>query len=478
MKIAQELYDGLNLGVELGGVQGLITYMRTDSTRISSDARNETIKYIRKKYGDKFIPQEITVYKNSKAQDAHEAIRPSNVALSPDLLKNVLTSDQHKLYKLIWERFVASQMVCAVIDQVSTDIENNGYVFKNIVKYLKSPGYLTVYNHDEEEHSEDSEFENCGKFTMVSEGEVLMGSAIRESRHFTEPPSRYTEASLIKFMEENGIGRPSTYAPIISLIISRDYVRRDGKSLVGTQLGENITDFMKKYFPKIVDYEFTAMMESSLDSIANNDNTATSVLQTFYGDFSATVEKAESESSIKSDNKHMEYTGQTCPVCSKLMIYKNGRYGKFIACSDYPECKSSFALDANGLPIDKKKDDKTITSGYKCEICGGELVVRSGKFGEFYACIDFPRCRFTKNKFEKTGVSCPYCGKEILAKRLSPKSVVYNCTGYPDCKFSSWDEPLKEICPSCRGMLFLKKLSGKVVCKNSGCNFKREESEN
>ncbi len=475
MRVAQELYEGINVGSENGGVQGLITYMRTDSLRVSGEAQEAARAYISEKYGDKYNTREPRQYKSkSGIQDAHEAIRPSRVDLDPKKIKTYLSSDQYKLYKLIWERFTASQMRSAVLDTVSLDIENSGYIFKTGGYIIKSLGYLAVYDNGAGGEAFEAEDESLSKLPTVKENELLKSEKIEKEQHFTEPPARYTEASLIKFLEENGIGRPSTYAPIISIIIAREYVKRDGKSLVATPLGELTTDFMRKNFPEIIDYEFTASMESKLDSIEQGDNTIIGVISDFYKDFKEELSKAEKLDKQEKPELPAEESDVICERCGKKMIYKNGRFGKFLACPSYPECKNTKALDKDGKVKEFEPEIPTL-AGFKCEACGGEMVIRSGRYGSFYACSNYPTCTFTKQRVTETGVSCPKCSSMIVARHGKGKMLFYSCDKYPECDFSSWDMPLKEKCPECSGMLYYRKARKAVVCKEKSCGYKREE---
>ena len=476
MKVAQELYDGLNLGTQLGGVQGLITYMRTDSTRVSAVAQESCAAFIKEKYGDEYLPQAARSYKtNAAAQDAHEAIRPSNVYFTPKSIRKMLTNEQYKLYKLIWERFIASQMASAVLDTVSVEIDNGGYIFKTGGYVIKSKGYLTLYDYvsDDTKDPETEEF-NLASLPNVKKGEVLKVESVEANQHFTEPPARYTEASLIKFLEENGIGRPSTYAPIISIIISREYVKRDGKTLVATPLGEITTKFMREYFPEIIDYEFTATMEDKLDSIERNENSIHGVIKEFYGRFEEEL-KAVSKYGKKLEVEiPQEESDVLCDRCGSKMIYKNGRFGKFLACPNYPKCKCTKAIDKNGNVVEQETVAPEL-AGFKCEVCGGDMVVRSGRFGSFYACINYPECTFTKQKVTDTGASCPICSSRILARHGKGRTLFYSCERYPECDFSSWDMPLVEKCPDCGNTLFYRKSRKSVICKEKNCGYKREE---
>jgi DNA topoisomerase-1 len=471
MKIAQELYDGLNIGTENGGFQGLITYMRTDSTRIAKSAKEMAESYILENYGKAALPTAKRYYKTGEnSQDAHEAIRPSNVYLEPQKIKKYLSLEQYKLYKLIWERFVASQMQNAVIDTVTVDIQNGKYIFKTGGYMVKSRGYMAVYDNLDEQ-GEDGE--NLSKFPSVKDGDKLFVQDVSKEQHFTEPPPRYTEASLIKFLEENGIGRPSTYAPIISIIISREYVKRDGKALASTQLGEITTEFMKKNFPSIVDYEFTASMEDKLDSIENGNVSSEKVLSEFYDGFKSALEKSKGLKHVDISSTYEE-SDVVCDKCGAKMVYKSGRFGKFLACPSYPECKNTLPLDKNGN-IATKREVKVELAGFKCELCGSEMLVRNGAYGTFYACQNYPKCRFTKQKQTELSAKCPICSSRILVRHGRKNSLFYSCENYPKCDFSSWDMPLGEKCPDCGAPLYYRKSQKSAICKNKGCSFKREQ---
>lgn len=474
MKIAQELYDGLNLGSEFGGVQGLITYMRTDSLRIAASAQESAREFIKANYGDGALPKSPRVYKsNTASQDAHEAIRPSNVAIEPKAIRKMLTSDQYKLYKLIWERFVASQMESALLDTVTVEIENSGYIFKAGGYIVKSRGYMAIYDNFTDESDEDDV--NLAKLPTVKKSEELSPSNVKSEQHFTEPPARYTEASLIKFLEENGIGRPSTYVPIISIIISRNYVKREGKSLVATPLGELITNFMREHFPDIINYEFTANMESKLDSIECGDNSMLGIIEEFYGSFDKSLKIAES--SIKDTPKAapvFEESDVICDKCGSKMVYKEGRFGRFLACPNYPACRNTKAINKDGT-LAEPKEQKLELAGFKCELCGGEMVVRHGRYGEFYACANYPSCKFTKQKVTELDTPCPRCSAKVLARHTKGKSLFFSCERYPECDFSSWDMPLSEKCPECSEPLYYRKSKKLVICKNRACSYKREE---
>ena len=477
MRIAQELYEGLNLGAEFGGVQGLITYMRTDSLRISDVAQDSAREFIREHFGDESVPKSKRVFKgNANSQDAHEAIRPSNVYISPKKIRKMLTLDQYKLYRLIWERFVSSQMAAAVLDTVTVEIENSGYIFKTGGYVVQKQGYLALYVEDKsDEDNQEPDSVSLTKLPSVKEGQLLAVKNVIKEQHYTEPPARYTEASLIKFLEENGIGRPSTYAPIISIITSRDYVKREGKLLVGTPLGEVTTNFTKEYFPEIIDYEFTAQMEESLDSIARDENTIEGVISGFYHKFAQELKVAAKETKTKEKvTIPAEESDVVCDKCGAMMVYKKGRFGKFLACPNFPTCKNTKTLDKEGKPVES--DEKKVeVADFKCEVCGGDMVVRSGRYGSFYACANYPTCKFTKQKVVELEVPCPRCASKVVARHGRGKMLFYSCEKYPECDFSSWDMPLLEKCPDCGGGLFYRKSRKNVVCKNQSCGYKREE---
>ena len=475
MKVAQELYEGINIGAENGGVQGLITYMRTDSLRISAEASDAAKTFISDRFGKEYYPKTARAYKvKNGAQDAHEAIRPSNVAIEPAMVKKYLTSEQFKLYKLIWERFVASQMEAAELNTVVADFSAGGYIFRTSGYTVAFPGYMAIYEESEEEKKQkdgDEEMSNL-RLPDVCEGEKFEAKKIDPQKHFTEPPPRYTEASLIKFLEEKGIGRPSTYTPIITTILARNYVVRDGKALVPTPLGEVTTKLMKEKFPDIVDYKFTANMEDDLDSIEKGEKDMQKILGEFYEGFKRELETAEETISRDSYELPKEETDIICEKCGSKMIIKSGKFGKFAACPGYPKCR-------NTRPLTEKKEEeapqkKQIVADFKCEICGADMVQRTGRYGTFFACSRYPECKFTKQKTKELQVRCPECGGKILTKYGRNRTVFYSCENYPKCEFSSWDMPTEEKCPDCGKMLFRKKGKALLVCHEKSCGYKRE----
>lgn len=493
MKIAQELYEGINVGGENGGVQGLITYMRTDSLRISAEAQDAARAYIAEKFGDKYNTDEPRVFKSkSGIQDAHEAIRPSNVALEPQKIKQYLTADQFKLYRLIWARFVASQMESAELSTLTVDVECAGYVFRTGGYTVAFQGYMAVYEESAEEsissrRGADIEEQKNVKIPELSVGEALRTDYIDPTKHFTEPPPRYNEASLVKFLEEKGIGRPSTYAPIITTIIARNYVKRDKKMLVPTALGEITTKIMCENFARVVDYKFTADMEDKLDAIEKGEQSLVNVLSEFWGDFSSQLDVATDKLGNVNIEVPAEETDIICDKCGSRMVVKNGKFGKFAACPNFPKCRNTKPLvdnkvelmDAEEEKVEEKVEEKTekklvVAEDMKCEKCGGDMVLRNGKFGSFYACANYPACKFTKQRVKEVGVPCPKCGGKIVVRYSKSKTVFYGCENYPKCNFSSWDMPVEEKCPDCGKNLYVKK--GKqqmLVCHDEACGFSK-----
>lgn len=485
MKVAQELYEGVNLGAEFGGTQGLITYMRTDSLRVSEEAQTRARDFILEKYGKSFCPKNRRVYRTKAgAQDAHEAIRPVRVDLEPQKIRRVLSSDQYKLYKLIWERFIASQMESATLETVTADFACEKYLFRTSGYTVTFQGYMAVYEESEEEKpfnaDDPTEVKNI-RLPALEKGQSLSAGEVTPTKHFTEPPVRYNDASLIKTMEEQGLGRPSTYATIISTILARGYVKREGKAFVPTPLGEVTNKLMKEYFSSVVDYKFTAEMENELDGIENGQETMEDVLERFWKDFSKQLKEAEEKIGDKTIEIPPEETDIICEKCGSRMIVRNGRFGKFAACPNYPTCRNTKPLTAAKPETEEveepKKEEKKapqIVPDMKCEKCGADMILRTGKFGSFYACSRYPECNFTKARMRDTGVLCPKCGAKVVTKFGRKHTVFYSCERYPKCDFSSWDMPTDQLCPQCGGMLFRKKGKNLLVCHNESCGYSQE----
>lgn len=414
MKVAQELYEGINLP-DLGAV-GLITYMRTDSLRISDEALSAAHDYIQRTYGENYaLAKPRTFRSKSNAQDGHEAIRPTMIDLAPAKIKESLSSDQYKLYKLVWERFIASQMAACVQDTVSTGITAGEHLFKASGFSVRFDGYTRLYT-----EAVDNEEEQETNLPRLEEGEHLTLKELKPNQHFTQPPPRYTEATLIRELEENGIGRPSTYAPTLSTILQRGYVEREGKALKPTIVGETVTRLMKEQFGKIVDVKFTAEMEQELDEVEAGKTEWVGMMHHFYDDFTDMLQSAE---------KNMEGTKMKIP------------------------------------------DEET---DIVCELCGRKMVVRHGKYGKFLACPGFPECKNTKTLQQETPGSCPRCGKKVLAKKSKTGRTYYGCEDNPKCGFMTWDIPLAEKCPQCGSSLF--KTTGRVKmihCLKEGCGYEK-----
>ncbi len=409
MQIAQQLYEGVE--VKGHGTIGLVSYIRTDSTRISEEARAAAKEYITEKFGADYYGGIIYVNKNKDAQDAHEAIRPSNVALDPESIKDSLTTDQYKLYSLIWSRFVASQMTNAEYFGVTADIENGQCIFRATGSKLTFDGFLKVYSM--------SDIDEDKMLPDLKEGQKLKAEKIRGEQSFTQPPARFTEASLVKTLEELNIGRPSTYAPIVATLTDRRYIKKEGKSLKPTDLGFTVTNLLSEYFKEIVDVGFTAEMEDKLDEVGVSISDWKQILRDFYGDFEKELKEAD-ENIEKMDDE--EITDIKCELCGKYMVKKHGRYGEFLACSGYPECKN------------------------------------------------------TKPVVKEIGVDCPKCGKPIVEKRSRRGRIFYGCSGYPECDNSYWNKPVNKKCPKCGALLTEKKTKSfeGLVCSNSECGYKEK----
>ena len=464
MQIAQKLYEGIDIGSD--GPVGLITYMRTDSVRISEDAQSAAKDFILNNYGEKYYPKTANNYvkKSKNVQDAHEAIRPSYVDKTPDSIKQYLTNEQYQLYKLIWSKFVASQMENASVKNTTIDIEADECLFKTGMSKIIFDGYLKVYNDDEEEK------ENSSKLPDLKEGDSLKLKEILPKQHFTSPPPRYTEASLVKALEEHGIGRPSTYAPIISKIQQKNYVEKIDKALAPTKLGMTLCKQLVEYFKDIMDYKFTANMERKLDDIAENKLEWSNVIKDFYTPFIETVTKAK-----QNMQKVLIESDVTCPNCGSKMVVRTSRFGtQFLGCSKYPECKTMLPLNSDGQTIEQNKETEE-----KCEKCGSSMLQKTGPYGPYLECSN-ENCKNRKKIIKSTGVKCPKCGKgEIIFKKSKYGKVFFGCSNYPDCDFVSWNEPVNEKCPECGNILVKKitKKEKKLICSNKNCSFSKEMKE-
>lgn len=467
MQIAQKLYEGIDLGE---GSVGLITYMRTDSTRISDDAQSAAKDYILQNFGEEYYPKTPNVYtkKKQNTQDAHEAIRPSYIDKTPDSVKKYLTAEQYKLYKLIWDRFMSSQMSSAKVKNLTVDIAANQYIFKMGSSKVVFDGFAKIYRDEDDVVSQ--------KFPDLKVGDELNLKKLNPEQHFTQPPARYSEASLVKQLEEYGIGRPSTYAPIITKIQQRNYVEKtETKALRPTPLGRAVCKQLNENFVDIMDYKFTAKMEAGLDDIAEDKQDSIKFLNGFWGPFSKTLDAAS-----KNMKRVDVETDKLCPNCGRKMVVKLSRYGKqFLACSGYPECKTALPMDgeAQKVEIEPEATDK------KCEKCGSEMVIKTGPYGKYYQCLN-ESCKKRFSIVESSGVKCPECEKagrdgELVKRKSRYGTFFWGCSKYPDCSFALWAEPNGEKCPQCGSLLVKKylKRGNKIACSNKACKYSRDMDE-
>jgi len=449
MMVAQQLYEGINIKGE--GSVGLVTYIRTDSVRLSDEAMTSVKDYILSNYGEKYYSNQVyTKSKKSdiKIQDAHEAIRPTYVSKVPDKIKDDLTADQYKLYNLIWKRFVACQMADAEFDITSISFNSNNNIFKTSGSILKFDGYKLVYKYAD--GSEDKILPD------IQEQEELPINKVEPAQHFTQPPARYTEATLIKTMEILGIGRPSTYAPTITTITNREYVIKDKGSLLPTDMGFLVTEMLEKYFSTIINEKFTAQMENNLDEVASGKIGWHDVINDFYKDFKVYLDVAEEE--MEKIEIKDEVSDVKCENCGEFMVIKKGRYGKFLACPNYPECKNTKPL---------KEKDTVEETDIVCEKCGAKMLKRKGRYGEFLACSNYPECKNTKQILKELDVKCPLCGNKIVVKYSKAKRRFFGCSNYPDCNYLSWYEPTEEKCDKCGSLLVMK--NNKLTCSDKKC---------
>lgn len=475
MMLAQQLYEGVDLG---NGPVGLITYMRTDSTRLSPDAIGEARELILNKWGQDYLPEKPVEYKSKRgAQDAHEAIRPTSVAYTPESVKEYLEHDHFRLYELIYKRFIACQMMPAVFDQTTFEIGAGDYGWRANGSIMKFPGFLAAYEAPVEEHKtkdkteEDEEQE--GVLPALQEGETLALKELKPSQHFTEPPPRFSDASLIKELEENGIGRPSTYAAILSNLVDKEYVKKEVRNYFPTDLGFIVNDILIESFPNIFNVEFTAKMENELDDVEEGRQTYQEALTGFYRPFEETLEKAKVN--MKNIKRQEIATDLKCEKCQSPMVIKWGRRGEFLACTNYPECKYTreFTKDQDG----NIKLQKLEVTGELCTTCGSQMIIKSGRFGKFLACSQYPNCKTTRAV--STGVTCPQCGGNVTEKRTKKGRVFYGCSKYPTCKFASWDRLIKEACPKCGSPSLVAKATKTattVKCPRENCDYTRAET--
>ena len=521
MMLAQRLYEGVEVGKE---TVGLITYMRTDSTRVSDDAIRDVRDYIRERYGKPYLPESSNFYKSRKeAQDAHEAIRPTSMAYAPEVLEKHLAEDEMKLYRLIWNRFVACQMLPALYDQTTIDVIAKGgngvdYTFRATGSVLKFDGFLKVYQEGKDQ-ADDEDEEVKHRLPVVAEGEQLRFKALQPEQHFTEPPPRFNEATLVKRLEADGVGRPSTYASILSTIQEREYVKKEGGRFSPTELGMVVTDLLLESFDDIFEVKYTARMEEELDEIEEGKLDWRVAMQDFYVRFDKDLKHAEEH---MTDIKRMEKpTDLICEKCGKPLVIKWGKHGSFIACTGYPECTYTRELTVDLPDVDKvdlaeqgdqeycencgrpmvlkkgrfgtffactgypdckttkqiggtqKKADQPLDE--KCPQCGNHLVLKSGRFGEFTACSNYPACKYVKQK--TIGVKCPECSEgEVVERRSKRGKTFYGCNRWPDCDFVAWAKPIPEKCPACGNPYMTEKwLKAGTVwqCPNPECKHKQ-----
>jgi DNA topoisomerase I len=526
MMLAQKLYEGIDLGE---GHVGLITYMRTDSTRVAESALESVRSYVKKTYGDDYLPEQAIRYKSKKgAQDAHEAIRPTSMDRPPDSLRGHLSADELKLYRLIWQRFVASQMNPAVFDQTTVDIAAGDYLLRATGSVEKFKGFRAVYEEGQDDKAADDSEESKSRLPVVEKDEVLRLLGLLPEQHFTEPPPRYNEATLVKILEEKGIGRPSTYATILSVIQNRDYVEKQQGRFLPTELGMVVNDLLIESFTDIFDVAYTARMEEELDEVEDGKLSWTGALTEFYSKFKKDLEVAgRNMADIKGEGiptdvkcekcgkpmvirlgrngNFMACTGypeckntgdlppelaaqygtpsaaapevpeQTCEKCGKPMALKRGRFGYFMACTGYPECRNTKKIVVKEGAATAVGD---VLLDEKCPECGNNLAKKHGRYGEFVACSNYPTCKFVKR--ETLGIPCPEngCNGEIVVRRTKRRKVFYGCTRYPDCKFTVWEKPVAEPCPDCGSPILLEKFDKKTgestrYCRNESCKYER-----
>jgi len=491
MQLAQQLYEGIEIGNE--GSVGLITYMRTDSTRVSNEALDAVRHFIEGQYGKNYIPGKPNTYRSKKgAQDAHEAIRPTSMEYTPERVRRYLRRDVFQLYSLIWDRFVASQMVPALFDQTAFEIPVREAMFRATGQQIKFDGFMKVYiegrderaaqaNGADEEGDEDESRENEGMLPDLQKGDALQLLSMDPRQHFTQPPPRYTQASLIKELDEKGIGRPSTYATIISNILDREYVVQDERrSLAATDLGFLVTDLLVESFPDILNVEFTAGMETELDKIEEGKEAWTKAMKRFYTPFSRDLKKAAKE---MRDVKRQEVpTDIACDKCGAMMVVKWGRNGEFLACPRYPECKNTknFKRNEKGELHIAKEEEVNET----CEQCGRQMQLKWGKYGKFLGCSGYPECTNIRplEKPVDLGIKCPECKEGNLKERKSRRGkVFYGCDRYPECKFASWDRPVAGPCPNCNDPILVEKVTkraGRVRrCRRKECGYSIQVDE-
>jgi len=474
MMVAQQLYEGIDIG---SGTMGLITYMRTDSVNISSEAMDDIRAYICERYGDVNCSKAPRVFKtkSKNAQEAHEAIRPTSIKRSPDMLQQALTPDQFKLYSLVWKRTLACQMAEALLDTVAVDMScGDGNVFRANGSTVTFPGFLTVY----EEGRDDSKDDNQGGTLLpaMTVGDKIPLLDIEANQHFTEPPPRYSEASLVKALEEFDIGRPSTYASIIHTLQQREYVIVDKKRFFPTDVGRIVSRFLTEYFTRYVDYEFTAQLEDTLDAIARGEKEWVPVLDEFWKPFIQKIHDIDEQ--VQRKDVTTELLDQACPKCEKPLAIRLGKRGRFIGCTAYPECDFTQDLASQS----NEKVEPEVVEGRVCPECSGALHIKVGRYGRFIGCSSYPNCKFIEplEKPADTGVQCPKCHEANILQRKSRKGkIFYSCAAYPKCDYALWNEPIDKQCPQCAWPLLTvketKRSGRQILCPHEGCGYSRKD---
>lgn len=468
MVVAQQLYEGVEHGQHH---TGLITYMRTDSYNLSGVFLKDVPKLVTKLYGAEYALKKPRIFtkKARGAQEAHEAIRPTDLSKTPKDLKSHLDPKQYRLYKLIWERTIACQMADAEVDVTTVTVKADDYELTAKGEVIKKAGFMKAYVEGTDD-AEEALTKKDQVLPEMEEGEKCDLEKVNAEQKFTQPPPRYTEASLVKKLESEGIGRPSTYAPTISTIISRGYIEKQAdKKLYPMDIGMIVNDFLVKHFPDIVDYQFTAKMEEDLDDIAEGKTKWQPVIEEFYEPFEKNVEKKKKE--VKKSDVINEKTDEKCDKCGAPMVVKLGKNGKFLSCSEYPECKNARPMKEDA---EKEKELQKQFKDEKCDKCGSPMIVKNGRFGEFLACSDYPKCKTTRPLSHALKVKCPDCGSDLVEKRTKRGKVFYGCTGYPKCKFATWKKPVEDKCHVCGGIQVQEK---KKLTKCLQCGKETETDE-
>ncbi len=469
MSVAQQLYEGIDIG---DGAVGLITYMRTDSVILANEALDELRSLISDRYGEQALPRQVRHFKTKakNAQEAHEAVRPTSAFNVPDTIKPHLSADQYKLYNLIWKRTVACQMMHATIHTVGVDFAvGDGNILRSTGSTVVDPGFMAVYEEGRDDTKKSPADEN--RLPPLKEGDQVELNKIRPEQHFTEPPPRFSEASLVKTLEEHGIGRPSTYAAIISTLQQREYVTLEKKRFQPTDVGRIVSTFLTKHFTQYVDYDFTARLEDELDEVSRGEKEWVPLMKEFWYPFKKLVK--DKEESVTRAEVTTEAMDEECPKCGKQLNIRLGRRGRFVGCSAYPECDYTRNLDE-----DRESAEPEIVEGRKCPQCDSQLIIRSGRYGKFIGCSGYPDCKYIEplEKPTDTGVECPKCNKGTMLKRKSRRGkIFYSCSTYPDCDYAVWNEPVEGPCPDCNWPILTikttKKRGTERVCPQQDCKF-------